>query len=212
MGALRPGAIVAGGDGALWFTDTSPGRSGRIGFPPAARPTPVLGETFVASAKRDVRVRLPGQRKSVPLTAAATLPFGTVVNATSGALKLRSALPGGKTQTGTFYGGRFKILQTSREGMVRIALRGRLDCGGKGATVSRRPRKKRRVWGRDGGGLFETLGSNSITTVRGTRWLTEDRCDGTLTRVTEGSVVVRVRGTGKRVVVKAGQRYFARKR
>lgn len=150
----------------------------------------------------------------MPLNAAATLPFGAVVDATDGAVKVRTALPGGTTQTGTFFHGRFKIVQSPRAGMVRIALRGRLDCGGERgttATVSRRRKKRRRVWGSDGGGLFETLGRNSITTVRGTRWLTEDRCNGTLTRVAEGSVVVRDRGTGKRIVVKAGQRYFARR-
>ena len=35
------------------------------------------------------------------------------------------------------------------------------------------------------------LRRHSHATVRGTRWLTEDRCGGTLTRVTEGAVVVR---------------------
>ena len=215
VGDRRPGAIVAGWDRAMWFTDTKSKALGRIGAAAAARSTPLLGETFVGSEKRgQVRVRTPGSRKSVPLPASATLPFGAVVDATDGALKVRTAVPGGGTQTGTFFGGRFKVLQR-RKGMVRIALRGRIDCGGERgttATVSRRRKKRRRVWGSDFGGLFETLGLNSITTVRGTRWLTEDRCNGTLTRVTEGSVVVRDRGTRKRTVVKAGQRYFARER
>ena len=48
--------------------------------------------------------------------------------------------------------------------------------------------------------------------VRGTRWLVEDRCDGTLTRVLEGSVVVRDLGRRRNVVVRAGRSYLARAR
>jgi hypothetical protein len=46
--------------------------------------------------------------------------------------------------------------------------------------------------------------------VRGTRWLTEDRCDGTLTRVTNGAVVVRDFKRHRSVVVRAGHSYLAR--
>ena len=69
----------------------------------------------------------------------------------------------------------------------------------------------RRLWGQDRGGRFRTHGHNSIATVRGTRWLTEDRCDGTLTRVTEGAVEVRDRRTGRRVLVRAGHSYLAKR-
>jgi ferric-dicitrate binding protein FerR (iron transport regulator) len=48
--------------------------------------------------------------------------------------------------------------------------------------------------------------------VRGTRWMVEDRCDGTLTVVTEGEVVVRDLGLDRRTVVRAGERYLARSR
>jgi hypothetical protein len=47
--------------------------------------------------------------------------------------------------------------------------------------------------------------------VRGTRWLTEDRCRGTLTKVTEGAVEVRERRTGRTVLVEAGERHLARR-
>jgi hypothetical protein len=45
--------------------------------------------------------------------------------------------------------------------------------------------------------------------VRGTRWLTQDTCDGTLTVVVEGVVLVRDLTTGETVTIRAGQRYFA---
>jgi hypothetical protein len=46
--------------------------------------------------------------------------------------------------------------------------------------------------------------------VRGTQWLTEDRCDSTLTRVVKGSVSVRDFANKKSVVVKAGKKYVAK--
>jgi hypothetical protein len=48
--------------------------------------------------------------------------------------------------------------------------------------------------------------------VRGTRWLTVDRCDGTLTRVTDGAVVVRDFARQRRVLVRAGEAYLAQPR
>ena len=63
---------------------------------------------------------------------------------------------------------------------------------GRGSVASAsRSRRVRRLWGRDKGGRFRTHGRNSQATVRGTRWVTVDRCDGTFTRVTEGAVSVR---------------------
>jgi ferric-dicitrate binding protein FerR (iron transport regulator) len=45
--------------------------------------------------------------------------------------------------------------------------------------------------------------------VRGTIWLTEDRCDGTLVRVVRGRVDVRDLTRRRTVVVRAGQSYLA---
>ena len=67
------------------------------------------------------------------------------------------------------------------------------------------------MWG-DGSGRFRTKGRHSAATVVGTRWLVEDRCNGTLTRVTKGRVRVRDFRARRTVVVKAGKRYFARAR
>ena len=46
--------------------------------------------------------------------------------------------------------------------------------------------------------------------MRGTRWLTVDRCDGTLTRVTHGAVSVRDFLRHRTVLVRAGHSYLAR--
>jgi hypothetical protein len=45
--------------------------------------------------------------------------------------------------------------------------------------------------------------------VRGTVWLTEDRCDGTYTRVKRGVVAVDDFVTDRSVVLRAGKSYFA---
>ena len=67
--------------------------------------------------------------------------------------------------------------------------------------------KKRRVWGQDSGGRFQTHGQSSVATVRGTRWLTEDTCTGTRVRVAEGAVSVKPQGA-RAVLVRAGRSLF----
>jgi hypothetical protein len=46
-------------------------------------------------------------------------------------------------------------------------------------------------------------------TIRGTRWLTDDRCNGTLVRVAQGSVTVRDLPRRKSLVLRAPKSYFA---
>jgi hypothetical protein len=65
----------------------------------------------------------------------------------------------------------------------------------------------RRLWGR-GVGRFRTRGRYAAATVRGTIWLTEDYCNGTLVRVVEGAVSLRDLVAGETVIVRAGSSYF----
>ena len=46
--------------------------------------------------------------------------------------------------------------------------------------------------------------------MRGTVWLTQDRCDRTLTKVRQGTVTVRDNVKRRTVVVRAGRTYTAR--
>ncbi|MDP8944282.1 MAG: hypothetical protein M3N16_09220, partial [Actinomycetota bacterium] len=75
--------------------------------------------------------------------------------------------------------------------------------------TARRAPAARRLWGRDRRGRFRTRGRNGHAVVRGTTWLTEDRCDGTLFAVREGAIVVRPKGSRARVVLRAGGRFLA---
>ena len=174
----------------------------------------------VGPARGQVRVRRPGDSTFTSLESGSELPVGAEVDARRGGVTLTAALPTGEIQTGRFGGGRFVIRQTER-GRVDLHLRGRacpqrsVANGSAVAQASgkrRRSRSRRRLWGRDKGGRFRTHGRHSHATVRGTRWVVADRCDGTLTRVTEGSVVVRDKVRRKRVIVRVGERYLARPR
>jgi hypothetical protein len=60
-----------------------------------------------------------------------------------------------------------------------------------------------------GNGSFQTRGQYSSATVRGTAWETDDRCDGTWTRVSQGVVTVLDFRKKKTVRVGAGQTYLA---
>jgi hypothetical protein len=98
----------------------------------------------------------------------------------------------GGTSRAVFSGGKFTVTQPATgDPVTTLKLTGpslRDTCGA-AQTASRKPKRVRRLWG-DGRGSFRTQGHYSAATVRGTRWLTEDRCDGTVTRVVRGSVAV----------------------
>jgi hypothetical protein len=119
----------------------------------------------------------------------------------------------GTTQNAWFYEGTFTVDQSSGpQPITTLTLAGALpSCpkggGGRAAATSRK-RKSRHLWG-DGKGRFRTNGRFSAATVRGTRWVVSDRCDGTLTRVVRGSVTIRDRVRNKTVVIRAGQQYLA---
>jgi NHL repeat len=186
---------------------------------PPEEPAPELGKTVVVeSPSGTALVKVPGSNRWVELSDVAGLPMGSQIDARNGVARLSAALDGGQTQTASFRGGVFEVRQSAR-GMTDIFLRGRLRCGRASArpgaalaAAKRRSRRSRRLWASDDGGRWRTHGQNSVATVRGTRWLTEDRCGGTLTRVSEGAVVVRDKRTGRRVRVDAGEAYLARGR
>jgi hypothetical protein len=218
-------------DGAdATFTTSGSGQPGAAPLPAPAAPSPlpgtelapaptappVLGRSVtLAPAGGTVLVRVPGATNPAALGDGASVPVGSIIDTRAGTVKLQSALPGASTQTGTFHGGRFEVRQpTGGHGMTELVLRGALPTcpagAARGAAVARR-RPPRSLWGHDSHGHFRTRASNSVITVRGTTWFVSDRCDGTLTRVTSGSVAVRDLHSGRTVVVRAGQRHLTRR-
>ncbi|MBJ7455082.1 MAG: hypothetical protein JHC74_03380 [Thermoleophilia bacterium] len=186
----------------------------------AAGARPAAGRTVTAEPVSGViRVRRPGATGFTFLRAGATLPSGSVIDSTRGRIAVVSALPGGGTQSATFWGGVFQLRQNiSSKGMVDIHLRGPAPscatvrrAASHGENAVRRP-VRRTLWGKDSKGRYRTHGRNSVATVRGTVWMTRETCAGTLTRVTEGAVAVRDVARKKTVLVRTGGVYLARAR
>jgi len=169
----------------------------------------------VAATRGTVRVRVPGSDSFTTLEQAGRVPVGSVIDARQGRVRLATAVAGG-VQDGLFWGSRFQTRQGRHgTGMTTLALRGGTVCPSASLAVASRKTKRKRkrgLWARDHGGLYRTRGNDSVATVRGTRWLTKDRCNGTLTRVKRGVVSVLDLRRHKSVVVKAGHSYFARSR
>ncbi len=157
--------------------------------------------------------------------------MGSQLDTSKGRVALTSAADtgGAKTQTSDFYQGIFQVKQsvpkkkpTRPKALITdLVMKGQIarsQCaplkGARAAAVDAKKKKKGpksvlgKLWG-SGKGKFRTDGKYSSATVRGTIWLVEDRCDGTLTQVKRGVVSVRDIKRKKTVKVKAGHSYLA---
>jgi hypothetical protein len=222
--ARNPAGLTAGPD-ATFRTATDP--------PP---PPPVLGKSVNAEPVSGVvYVLLPGKGHVaqahasaakgvgfVPLTEARQLPVGTIFDTTSGVARLTSATAARrKVQVGQFGGGVFKTLQNRRErGLTELDL---VLPRSAGTTCSRAGKKAAQTAAKralpstvlallrsSAKGKYRTRGRYAAATVRGTIWTTTDRCDGTLTTVKRGIVVVRDLRLRRQIVLRAGRSYLAK--
>jgi hypothetical protein len=194
---------------------------------------PVLGRTVNARVVRGrvlvaTRATIRGGRarasqkglRFVPLTAEREIPVGSFLDTRRGTVELVSATGrGARTQSGQFSAGIFQVLQArarSAKGLTELRLKGGSfkRCSGRagraGASLSRAT--IRRLRASASGGRYRTRARGSSATVRGTVWTTTDRCDGTLTTVKRGRVVVRDFRRKRNIVVTAGKSYLARVR
>jgi hypothetical protein len=217
-----------------------PDYANRFQFPPppppqpprtlADLPNPVQGSSVnVQQLAGTVTVGVPGTaargsaRASqkgvtfVPLSEARQIPVGSFLDTRRGKIRLQSARDRrGTRQNGDFSQGLFQVFQSrkaSARGMTELRLKGasfrscRRAGRGKRARAAASIRRRLRSSAR---GRFRTRARHSAGTVRGTAWLTADRCDGTLTKVTRGKVAVRDFRRRKTVLVRAGKSYLAR--
>jgi hypothetical protein len=202
-----------GGDGTAPPTTEGAGPTENL-------PAPVAHHSFdVEPAQGTVLVRRPGAAGFSVLSAGQQLPLGSTVDASGGVVTLTSARDAlGTNQTGRFWGGEFRVTQTAgSQPQTQLSLTGDLSgCPRPSASghialaaAARRPRS-RLVWGSDNHGHFSTRGANALATVRGTVWMTQDRCDGTLTKVLKGQVTVRNLRSGHSFTVHAGHQRLVR--
>lgn len=189
--------------------------------PIAAVPPPVLAKTGnVAPVEGTVSVQLPGQKAFVPLSTLTQIPFGSIIEATHGKVSVTAAEPGGKTETGVYFGGRFKLTQ-ERNGTVVATLTGgnfsvcptareRAHKASAGAFIAASGKHSvRKLW-TNAHGKFSTRGNYAAGAVQGTEWLTNDLCEGTLVKVTRDKVAVTNLVNHKHVLVKVGHHYLAK--
>jgi hypothetical protein len=179
-------------------------RTVAVSAAPVAPPQPLLGKQGVARPIRGiVRIRLPGTKRFVRLTELTAIPNGTEIDARKGRVLLTVLHDAsGRLDAARFYAGRFIFRQgKGRTPITTLTLSGGSfrTCRVTKATASRsvlavasraagEGRKRvRKLWG-DGRGRFRTRGKYGAATVRGTKWLTQDRCDGTRIKVVRGKV------------------------
>jgi hypothetical protein len=198
-----------------------------------APPPPVLGKSVdVQTVSGQVFVKLPpGAKLSaapspplkgqgfVPLARARQIPVGSILDTTDGTVRLTAATPTpSRAQSGDFSAGTFRVTQARKQrGLTDLRLidarSARQVCvpAGRARTARRGLSRKvlallrARVHGR-----FSTRGTYSSVAARGTSWSMADRCDGTLTRVTRGVVVVRDLRLRRNMTLRAGRSYLAK--
>jgi hypothetical protein len=221
---LTPGTFDVSADGPNLYTTATGGACAAdgtvtLGENQAATCTvtandrpPVAGRSVgVIPARGTVRVKRPGGKFRV-LREGDLLPNGTTIDTLRGRVTLIAAAnKRGKESKADFYDGIFRFRQSKgRRPITTLTLTERLRCPKAGsASAAAKRKKKRRLWG-NGSGRFRTKGKHSAATVVGTKWLVEDRCTNTLTRVVRGRVSVRDFELKKTVIVKRGKRYIAR--
>jgi hypothetical protein len=193
--------------------------------PPGEEPPPPPGEPRALFQRSGILVPVegtgpvlfkpPGSNEFVELQEVTEVPMGTKVDVSDGHVDLiTQKKPSGPLQSIELWAGAFKLKQKSKNNITVLTLASsfsgavRSRAGGEFAELGRR--KKRRLWGR-GDCKCRHRGRNSSGTSRGTWWLTAERPKGTLTKVKKGKVKVRDFKRRKKVLVKAGEKYLARR-
>jgi len=188
-----------------------------------------LGKIFNAEVVGGVvRFRPRGSSRFVTLSEEGRqIPFGAQIDVTRGTVRITVA----KDEQGGTYEGDFSAFAPERlgrrdrerdvESVFRITHVGSdessdesitelsLEDGPKALAAKKGKKPVRSLWG-DGKGRFRTKGRHASATVRGTTWLTEDRCDGTFVEVAEGSVTVEDFAPSRSELVSQGQSHLSR--
>jgi hypothetical protein len=144
-----------------------------------------------------------------------TVPFNATVDVTDGTLKLKSTAGNLTVNSAGDVPAAFKLVRgtENRKPIVELRLaKGDFSACPKRKTsgAAQAPTAAvRQLWG-NGKGSFRTRGKYAAATVRGTRWLTVDRCDGTQVKVARGVVQVTDLAKRRQVTVRAGSSYLAK--
>jgi hypothetical protein len=200
-------AVAAGAPAAL--AGSAPSQA------PSPPPPPVAGKSVnLKRISGIVLYKVPGATTFARLTEDVQVPVGTTLDTLAGRVSINAASDrSGGTNKIWFYDGVFKVSQTlGAKPITEVSLAGpKPSCASGAASAAAGKPKQRKLWG-DGTGQFRTRGQFSSATVRGTKWVVIDRCDGTLTRVVRGVVTVRDFAQRRTIILRAGKQYLARRK
>ena len=176
--------------------------------PAAAEPKTAkfVGASLVSGT---AQIRIPPSKSFVPLRPGDVVPVGSVIDATKGRVRITIKLPNGKLQSSDFYSGVFTVTQ-DKSGLATMVLSGGSTKASLRSALAAKAKVIRQLWG-SGSGKFATKGRFASATIRGTTWLTIDRTDATVIKVTAGKVAVRDFKKKRTVIVKKGRQYVAKR-
>jgi Ca2+-binding RTX toxin-like protein len=209
--------VNCGDDGDLAIVDRSDTvRDCRWIDPGGKRRLEVARSALARPTSTEFGLRLPDGHRFFDLDKAVKVPIASTVDPEKGTVQLATARNrAGNRQEISVSQGIFSVRQNAgKQPVTELRLAGRLGACTRSAKGRRAPTDAplRRLYTRvDKGkrGRYRVRGRYSVGAAFGTAWLTEDRCDGTLTRVDSGVVRVRDRVRNKTVSVRAGQNYLA---
>jgi hypothetical protein len=172
--------------------------AGVAAAPAAGKLQPTLARSVLVKPAGGVVMVTPiGTHKPQRLRRATLVKVGSTIDTTHGKVRLIAAVDRHRhTDNGVFSEGGFVVTQEAN-GQTDLTLTGATlgKCtGASQGTASAAATPKRRLFGH-AHGRFRTIGRNSSATVRGTVWLTEDRCDGTRIEAQQGQVDTQSQGT-----------------
>jgi hypothetical protein len=227
VGELVPNAlyhvrmVAFNGNGTAYGVDQTfiTGKGGAPG-------SPVVGKSFDIAPVSGIVYIVIGH-KLIPLTVNTKIPSGSIIDTLHGSVSLKSASgKKGKRFSGIFGGAVFRLTQGTlgaNRGLTTLALvegtfKGAptyASCKAKGATgprsaahIALSSRTLQTLRSRSSG-RFRTRGRYAAGTVRGTRWTTSDRCDGTLFVAQLHSLVIRDFVKRFLLLLPQGHRYLA---
>jgi Ca2+-binding RTX toxin-like protein len=174
---------------------------------------------FVRPGRTQFGLELPRGQRFYRLGDAMKVPIGSTIDARAGEIRLATA----KNRTGarqqiSVSRGVFSVRQQAgTQPVTELRLVANLEVCSRSATIRRVPKDQpvgRLDMRTDKGkrAKYQVRGKHSIGAPRGTSWVTEERCDGTFTRVRSGTVKVRDLERKRTMTLHAGDTYLARPR
>jgi Ca2+-binding RTX toxin-like protein len=181
----------------------------------------VARTALVRAVRSEFGLRLPVGQRFYKLADPVKIPIGSTIDAREGEVRVATARNrAGARQEISVSEGVFSLRQdTGRRPVTMLRLTGGSfgRCGGSSSRERGAPARKAKPGRRLRTRLdkpkrahVKVRGRYSIGAAYGTAWLTEDRCDGTLTRVKSGTVRVHDLVRHRTVTVRAGSSYLAR--